>query len=261
LKHVIYTAVFGGYDLVASVDPRWQGDFVCFTDNPQLVAPGWRVITVALDSEIPADANRRYKMRPHHYLKGYSHSLYVDGNIRIAADPEPLFRKYLTHGAIAIPKHPRHDCAYEEARACIAHELVDRTTAEQQMARYEAEGFPVHFGLTANGILLRRHLDDEVIDLMDAWWSEYCNGAKRDQLSLQYCAWKKQIQVAVMHETAHTNLKYFRLTVHRGTRRESIAGQLVDYIACNRYRNVFFRTLHGTLHRFSKNSLMRRLLR
>ncbi len=160
---VVYTAVFGSYDKVLPINPEWDCDFICFTDNPECVSQGWQIEIVQLDGKSPAEANRRYKMLPHKYLPDYERSLYVDGNIKIELDPSPLFEKYLSSADIAIPKHPLRNCAYEEARACIARELVNKVTVEQQMARYAAQGFPEKYGLTANGIIFRKHFDANVI--------------------------------------------------------------------------------------------------
>ncbi|MEI7590456.1 MAG: glycosyltransferase domain-containing protein, partial [Deltaproteobacteria bacterium] len=180
---VVYTAVFGNYDLVPEVNPKWNCDFVCFTDNPEIVSHGWQVVKVKLNGEHPAQMNRRYKMLPHKYLPHHELSLYVDGNIRIVTDPCPLFEKYLNNGVIAIAKHPSRNCVYAEAQECIDRELVNKVMVEQQMVRYATQGFPEKYGLTANGIILRKHFDENVIALMDSWWREYSNGEKRDQLS------------------------------------------------------------------------------
>ena len=211
---VVYTAVFGNYDHVPAVNPEWDCDFVCFTDNPELVSQGWQVVMVQLNGESPAQANRRYKMLPHKYLANYERSLYVDGNIRIMADPRPLFEKYLEKSVIAIPKHQDRNCAYAEARLCIKGGRVDKEIAEQQMARYSADGFPEKFGMTENGIIFRRHHDENVIAMMDSWWEEYCYGGRRDQLSLPYLIWKHKIDVLECTEGPRISAKFFEIELH-----------------------------------------------
>jgi hypothetical protein len=257
---VVYTAVFGNYDHVPAVNSEWDCDFVCFTDNPELASQGWQMVLVKLNGELPAHMNRRYKMLPHIYLSNYERSLYVDGNIKIRVDPSPLFHKYLDSDVIAIPKHQDRNCAYAEAHACIEVGLVNKEITEQQMARYMAQGFPKGYGLTANGTILRKHLDAKVMGLMDLWWKEYCLGSKRDQLSLQYSIWKKNINIISMDEEAQKNGKYFSIEIHKGLRRKSLAGRLVDYISCNRYRNIFFKMAHKIIHKFNKNNYIRRIV-
>jgi hypothetical protein len=256
-SNVVYTAIFGDYDRLEPVNPSWNCDFVCFTDNPAIVAPGWRPIVVQLNGELPAAANRRYKMLPHKYLSSYVTSLYVDGHIKIIADPSDLFRKYLEFGSIALMKHPDRDCAYDEAVACIASGLVNKQDVQRQMSEYAAQGFPKKFGLTANGLIFRKHLDENVIDLMECWWQEYCIGGKRDQLSLQFLIWKRNIKAMLLEESAFSEMKHFRISIHKWKRRVSIMGRLVDYVACNRRRNYFFTKLHECLHKFNKNKILK----
>lgn len=211
---VVYTAVFGDYDYVQCVDPNWDCDFICFTDNPQIVSPGWRVVMAKLDGVSPAEMSRRFKMLPHKYLANYECSLYVDGNIKLLTDPIPLFEKYLGMGAIAIPKHQDRDCAYAEARLCIKAKRVNREIVIQQMSRYAEEGFPEKFGMTENGVLFRRHHDKNVVALMEAWWLEYCSGGKRDQLSLPYLIWRHKIGVAEVIEGPRRSNKHFEIGFH-----------------------------------------------
>lgn len=213
-KKVVYTAVFGDYDQVPAVNPEWDCDFVCFTDNPDIVSAGWKVVIVPLNGEAPAQANRHYKMLPHEYLPNYECSLYIDGNIKILADPKPLFEKYLEESLIAIPKHQDRNCAYAEAILCIKGGRVDKDLVESQMARYSAEGFPKQFGMTENGIIFRRHHDETVMALMEAWWQEYCCGGRRDQLSLPYLIWKSKIEVLECTEGPRISAKFFEIELH-----------------------------------------------
>lgn len=258
---VVYTAVFGNYDYVPEVNPEWDCDFVCFTDNPDLVSSGWQVVIVPLNDELPAQANRRYKMLPHKYLSRYEQSLYVDGNIRIVTDPSPLFHKYLHNNVIAIPKHQERNCAYAEARLCIEGGLVNKEITEQQMAKYVADGFPEEFGMTENGIIFRRHYDEAVMAMMASWWQEYCNGGRRDQISLPYLMWKKNIDFVLMEESARNSNKFFRITLHSALKRSSFVGRLVDYIGCNRHRNYFYKEVHKIIHKMGKIQLLRRISR
>lgn len=238
--NVVYTAVFGDYDHVHAVNPEWGCDFVCFTDNPKLVSPGWRVVIVQLKGESPAQANRRYKMLPHEYLAGYERSLYVDGNIKIVADPTLLFKKYLEKGVIAIPKHQDRNCAYVEARLCIKLGRVNKEITEQQMSRYANEGFPKNFGMTENNIILRRHNDKKVISMMEAWWAEYCSGGRRDQLSLPYLIWKHKIDVLEVVEGPRMSTKFFSLDLHAIDKSKSFIRRLARHANARRHLSYFY---------------------
>jgi Protein of unknown function (DUF616) len=200
-------------------------------------------------------------MLPHIYLPNYECSLYVDGNIKIVADPSPLFNKYLDSGVIAIPKHQDRNCAYAEALECIEKELVNKEETEQQMARYSAEDFPENFGLTENSIIFRRHHNVNIVVMMTSWWEEYSKGGRRDQLSLPFLIWKKNVGVTLMDETARNNNKYFRIMLHSPLRRSTFVGRLIDHIRCNRHRNYFYKIAHKILHRMGKIQQLRRIVR
>lgn len=240
LTKVVYTAVFGDYDHVPAVNPEWDCDFICFTDNPRFVSPGWRVVMTQLNGDSPAQANRRYKMLPHKYLASYERSLYVDGNIKLLADPSPLFEKYIGKGVIAIPKHQDRSCAYAEARLCIKGKRVKTEIAVQQMSRYEEEGFPENFGMTENGILFRRHHDKNVMALMEAWWVEYCSGGKRDQLSLPYLIWKHKINVAEVIEGPRISTRFFEISLHATDKSKSFLSRLARQVNEKKHLKFYY---------------------
>jgi len=237
---VVYTAVFGGYDLVPKVNPAWDCDFICFTDTPALISVGWKVVVIQLNGESPASANRRYKILPHKYLDKYEYSLYVDGNIQILVDPSPLFRKYLENGNVAIPKHQDRNCAYAEAKLCIVGGRVNKEITERQMTRYAQDGFPEMFGMTENGILLRRHNDESVMALMDAWWIEYCCGGLRDQLSLPYLLWKHKFKVLEITEGPRINEEFFKITLHSERRAKSLLSRLATQVNEKKHLNLYY---------------------
>ena len=234
---VVYTAVFGNYDTVSPVNPSWDCDFICFTDNPNFVSEGWQIVNVQLNNESPSQANRRYKMLPHEYLPNYERSLYIDGNIKLVIDPSPLFEKYLNKCLIAIPKHQDRNCVYKEAQLCIKEGRVDKEITEKQMASYKSEGFPEKFGMTENGILFRKHRDNDAIKLMNAWWEEYCNGGRRDQLSLPYLIWKHDINVVTVTEGPRININYFKIDLHLIDKSKPFFHRLVRQLTSRKHLN------------------------
>lgn len=224
---VVYTAVFGDYDQVPPINPSWDCDFVCFTDHPNIVPSGWKVVFVQLNGEAPSQANRRYKILPHEYLKEYDCSLYVDANIKLVNDPSPLFNKYLDYGVLALPTHPIRNCIYDEAIACIEQGRADKESTSELIKRYREDGFPEKFGLTENGVLFRKHNDKIVISLMNEWWEAYVNGVKRDQLSLPYLFWKNGVKFVELLEGPRVCRKYFEIELHNHEKKNSFIRRYV----------------------------------
>ena len=97
-KYVVYTALFGGYDVLPDITSNKSSliDYVCFTDSDLCDAKGWNVVKVDWGSEqlTPAMMNRYFKLHPHVELSGYTFSLYVDANIKINSNLYNLFTFY-----------------------------------------------------------------------------------------------------------------------------------------------------------------------
>lgn len=68
--------------------------------------------------------------------------------------------------------------------------MVDATQIENQWQRYVEWGFKDDLGISENGLLIRRHKDARVTQLMELWWKEYQNGCLRDQVTLMPCLYR-----------------------------------------------------------------------
>jgi hypothetical protein len=213
-KKVIYTAIFGGKDDLHEPLFIPKGfDFVCFTDNKNLVSKHWDVRIVEPIFSDPVRNARYHKILAHKVLPEYDQSVWIDGNMIVQGDCNKLVNQYLTKASFATYDHSKQKRRFLKlfwiidkkfARDCIYNELQDLVskteagvymddieTMERQIARYREEGYPAHNGLAVTMVMLRNHHDSEVIRLMEAWWKEISEGSRRDQLSLNYVAWKK----------------------------------------------------------------------
>jgi hypothetical protein len=248
-KCVVYTAIFGGYDTLSPVVSNWNIDFICFTDNAQLRSAGWSVVVVDSSAADSVLASRQYKINPHIFLADYDFSLYIDGNVKIVHDPFFLFQKYLANHSIAMQKHPDRDCSYAEASVCVEQGLADEQLVRLQMTRYASEGFPEGYGLTDNSIIFRRHLDKDIVNLMNAWWGEFCRGARRDQLSLQYLIWKNDLKIIIVEESKHKTRKYFVPTFHNKGEAHPLLRKLILKIIQNRHLNLFYYLMYIVINK------------
>ena len=219
MRVAIYTCVTGDYDPIRRprhVDPGF--DYYCFTDNPKKVSPPWRYQQIDLTSLDPKDQNRYIKMLPHklEVLAPYNLTLYLDGSIEIVGDLRALIDHAMGRGGnMFLYEHPSRRCIYAEAAACshYAHDWV--WFIARQMRRYSNEGYPANNGLFEANVIIRRPTP-EISDLMDAWWTEYMNGAKRDQLSLPYVAWKHSINIVSLGQSdPRFGGRYFLLNNHK----------------------------------------------
>ena len=109
--------------------------------------------------------------------------------------------------------HHAHDCIYEEVKICNALSKDDGRIMDEQIRRYYMEGYPEHYGMTANGVMVRDIHNDAVKRVMEMWWKEIENGSYRDQLSFCYVCWKENF----MYDTCDLyiiNNKYVRVCAH-----------------------------------------------
>lgn len=202
IRIAVYTCITRGYDslkIPLSVDKRLA--YFCFTDSPESVTPPWDLRHISLQGLSPKDQNRYIKMHPHEFLSDYDATVYVDGNIQIVGDLYELVCTALSSPEdIFFYQHPDRNCVYAEGAACshIAHERIWKIAA--QMRKYRKAGYPVESGLFEANVIIRKNTPG-MRRFMDAWWSEYCTGAKRDQLSLPFVAWQLGIPLGSLGES------------------------------------------------------------
>jgi hypothetical protein len=216
---VIYTSIFGGYDGLIP-QKRIDGvDFVCFTDQYFNCEP-WKVVQYVNKSADNNRAAKEFKILPHKYLSEYKQSIWIDGNFIVKREIDDLLWQLSLSPFVAF-KHGL-DCIYDEYENIIrlgqstGKYKDDPEIMKAQMDRYRKEGFPAHYGLTQNNVLIRNHNDPLVIQTMELWWNEIRNGSKRDQLSLFYSIWKTGLQIRTLPHDSRSCEWFYMLGAHRG---------------------------------------------
>lgn len=210
---VIYTCITNDYDELMTVRPSIGLDYVCFTDGSfQETRNGWTIRRLPPNIGRGAFLNRYVKMHPHELLREYMTSIYVDGNVQVLDDPRELADAVLNRGDIALYEHPFRFCVYREAAECSAIGYDWAWRINRQLSRYEKEGYPRNHGLYEANVIIRRHLVGAVQRMMEAWWHEYQNGVRRDQLSLPYVSWKYGVPIVSLGPSdIRSGGKYFQL--------------------------------------------------
>ncbi len=224
---VIYTALFGDYDELKHplTENTCNYDFVCFTNQKDIKSDIWQIRFVEEANYLPNIANRKYKMLPHLFLKDYEESIYIDANVIPKGNIAKFREEYLKDWDVVLPSHFKRECLYDEALEVIRLGLAEKNLVLEQIKSYEMDGFPRNFGLTENNIIYRKHMKSNVIKLMEDWWKEYLRFPTRDQLSLMYIIWKKQLEGKRINMRIIENLrgsKYFYLTLHKKNKRNGI---------------------------------------
>lgn len=202
----VYTAFFGPYDLLR--EPLLHPDNIDYfvvTDQPVPEGSLWKRIAPEdlphggvpafgpAGTVDPVLANRWCKMHPHLLFPDHAFSVYVDANIWVLSDLTPLTAS-LERFPVAMFRHKRRDCVYEEVAAVLAQGKGSPEVLKAHEALLRAHGIPAHWGLLEASVIARRHSDPVCVDLMEAWWEAFCANSRRDQISLIDCLWLKGIQ-------------------------------------------------------------------
>lgn len=191
-KIVVYSVLTGAYDNIK--DPLYvtpEVDYVLFT-NSEVKTKVWKVVKVSNDGISDMLLSRRIKMLPHEYLDDhYDINIYVDANVFIFGDITMLSTRLNDLCSFAVTTHSVRNSVSAEMQELVQLGKVDAKLAQSVLERYFEEGFNDDLGLAECTVLVRKHKDEQVKRLMNAWWNEFVgNRVNRDQISLMYCIWK-----------------------------------------------------------------------
>ena len=201
---VVYTCITDGYDIPLESSWALRCPHLCFTDAPRLRSATWTRVPLQGGVDLdPVRRSRLPKLLPHRYLAPCDVSIWVDASVRLLVDPVALARRALEGGNLAIPKHPVRDCPFEEIEACVRQGKDAEPALRKQGQAYRDAGLPPHSGLWEAAVIVRRHADARVIEVMEHWWREYLRGSRRDQVSLAFVAWKS---AALIHSLPFRSL-------------------------------------------------------
>jgi len=185
---IVYTVLIG-QRVELNKTPECLGvDFVCLTDQKDLVPNGWDVRKI--DPMWPNDfpkSSRHPKINPHLYFSDYSRSIYIDSSVRLTVDPEKLWTKLMHSDKIVfggVP-HSFHLNMAEEITA-ISQLGYEANAVTNTQIEFSVANFPEYLSARPiwGGILARRHNELDCVSFMEQWFSLLAQYSRRDQLSL-----------------------------------------------------------------------------
>jgi Protein of unknown function (DUF616) len=219
-KIVVYTAAFGS-TVKLMPQKKFNGiDFICFADREYKVK-GWQVKLInAPFPNDPRRSNRYYKIQPHLLLKEYDFSIYVDSNIIVLKSPLLLIEQEMKDVKMMGFDHNQttsdtRNCIYKEYEALLQLKDKEGKTKDdpeimkRQIEMFRAAGYPANNGLIKAPVLIRKHNDNEVINIMKEWWWFIENLSTRDQLSFNYVAWKNNFNIKYLQGDVRRNNQWF----------------------------------------------------
>ena len=215
-KIIIYSALFGNYDTLKTINKQNQFDYILFTDILIKKKTNWTVLKIPnfvnkLNMSV-FKKQRFIKLHPHLFFKNYELSIYIDTTFFILGNITEFLERLITPKFdIYIFEHPYRNCIYTEVYAVILHKKEKPDIALNIKNRYNKTKFPTQFGLSENCLIVRKHNNKNSINLMEKWWEEIQKYSKRDQLSLSYVLWKTKIKIKYISK--QFGLYYFRQNI------------------------------------------------
>lgn len=208
---VVYTTVFGHTDPLHEPKVAGNARFVCFTDQP-IRSQRWHVIR-GDRVEQPTRMARCYKTIPHVLFKDADWTLWMDANFTLLVDPASL----LKHGEFVNFRHPDRTRITTEAEEIIRLGKAKEPAIRAQLADYHVHGFDTEENpmneLSSNGVILRKNTVQNK-ELNESWAEELRAHTLRDQMSLDYAAWKLGMKLNRWPGT-HRNNPYFNFTYYK----------------------------------------------
>ena len=206
MNKLIYPVNIGGYDNIYKpriVTPGW--DYIYVTDTPKQDT-GWNVLPYNDDNPSWL-TSRRPKIKFHEFFDNYDLSIYIDSSIEVNVNLDEFVEKRISDSAdMAMMQHPSRFCVYEEIKACVFHEKMDKRKSAEIGNKYKAEGVPRCEGLIQAGIMIRKHNRPNLNKFCDLWFEE-TKFTTRDQLSFMYTYHKYKIISYNLFSAYNTGLK------------------------------------------------------
>lgn len=216
---VVYTSIVGGYDTLKPVIPYDGVKYVCFTDDVGICSNGWEIRPLEYTHDCSNMAAKHPKIHPHLYFKDYEYSIWVDGNITPRINPCDIIERDLRDVPMALHRHPRRQCVYEEYKVSIglsdARPEYNYNKLSNQIHNYNKRGLPKNSGLWECGVLIRKHHDKRIVDFMQGWWNSIVNYTTQDQIPFGFMMWQSPIPVNTIPLDVRENSDYCYVNHHK----------------------------------------------
>ena len=183
----VVTAISGGYDslkLPAVLNPKF--DYLVFTDQPVRTSGIFRARPLPYVHPDRTRMARYVKANLHTLLPDYDVAIWMDANVMIIGDLQPLLDGFLqSHRAVGAIPHPLRNSVFEEVAALRQNGKEAVGVLESHATHLRAMGYDCDDLIESNFMMLDlRH--ERVPHFLDTWWAEIERYSRRDQLSLNY---------------------------------------------------------------------------
>jgi len=211
LKIAIYTAVFGGKDVVREPIKYVENeniDYFLISDDRGIKSECYNIIYKESKFDDITKNARYYKIIGLEEFSSYDFVIWHDANLQIVQDKILKVLRFVDYKGIAFFRHSERNCIYDEAIKCIQLEKDYPFKILKQIYGYYIDGIKCEIGLYDTSIVVK---NSKLIckEFLDLWWSEIKYKSRRDQLSLPYSLKKFNIEPGIIEGRREKNVYTF----------------------------------------------------
>jgi hypothetical protein len=188
--------------------------YYCATDRPAI--EGWQTVGAASIAN-PRKLARMTKIFAAQGFHESSAVIWVDASFAWLVSPLELAKLALAMDVdIAAFRHPDRNRITEEAAEVQRLGMAPVGSVNAQIAAYRAAGFDTderpQEELTTTGLMVFCKRSPAMLDFLDLWREQIDSATVRDQLSVDYCAWKTGARIGYLpgHYRANDFVRYER---------------------------------------------------
>lgn len=194
---VVYTSLIGpGWTLHDPTVMKKGVEYIAFTDQPNLRSDRWSVRKVRTEGD-PRIQSRQIKAMPHVLFPHADASLWLDSKFLLRVTPLAMAEHWLETWDMVALRHPDRDTIEDEAIAIAQLGKASREEMAAQIDAYRKGGYQKQRAITSTGVCLRRH-SKVVNHFGELWWHEIRDRCCRDQMSVDYCAWRAGLKIGYL---------------------------------------------------------------
>ena len=240
---VVYTVLFGGKEALGSPLSElgandWTDldiEFICFTDNRDLVSDTWRFVYIEDVCLPPEKLSRRPKALAYEYLSGWTYSLYIDNIVTFKRLPNSADLATGNPYLFKVYRHAYREHLLQEADAIAMLGYDDVNTIGAQLDFYASilpldSIRPIH----TCTVILREHHHPAVKRHGVTWWENILCFSKRDQMSFDFAVKQSGCLIDPLPGFKHDN-DFINGTLNAGDNRVKANFDEIKYAWRHRY--------------------------
>lgn len=218
MRLIVYTTLLGNTDPLHEPAVDCGDEYVCFTDRTLPPTSRWRAVHIGAGGA-PTRVSRTIKLNPHRLFPDAGATLWIDACFTLQTGVRRLLNQH--DEDIVTFRHRDRSRITDEAHEIARLGKARPIDVYRQLAAYQSEGFDTPASpmreLSCNGVVLRRNTP-RVAELCDLWTQQIERYTLRDQMSLDYCAWKLGVRIGrwpgVHSDNPHFAHRYYKRPVN-----------------------------------------------